>query len=246
MITEPVLLPPRGRLRPTGRVDYIEHYYRGCLAVPLRQRLRWAREALPTGHCGSLLEIGYGSGVFFYEAVRHADQVLGIDVHPWADDVRRSCSVDGIAVTTIQGDGCAIPLADSSIDVVVIISALEFMDDPTRCLRESIRLIRPGGRVIAVTARAHTWSDAVWRALAGGHPEAEFRGGRERVAQALASAERRRVGVRIGRYPRPRPLPRALAPYELVVIEHPSRRRDRRARPRAGDAALGVDVQRAM
>jgi SAM-dependent methyltransferase len=245
-MTKPVLLPPRGRLRPTGRVDYIEHYYGGCLAVALRRRLRWAREALPSGHCDSLLEIGYGSGVFFYEATRHADHVLGIDVHPWADDVRRSCGVDGIAVTTIRGDGCAVPLADGSIDVVVIISALEFMNDPTRCLRESFRLIHPGGRVVAVTARAHPWSDRLWRALAGGDPEKEFRGGRERVERALATAERRRVGVRIGRYPRPRPLPRALAPYDLVVIELPARRPDRRARPRTGDSSHGVDLRPAV
>jgi SAM-dependent methyltransferase len=243
---KPILLPPRGRLHPTGRVDYIERYYGGCLAVALRRRLRWAREALPTGRCDSLLEIGYGSGVFFYEAARHADHVLGIDVHPWGDNVRRSCGVDGIAVTTIQGDGCAVPLADNSIDVVVIISALEFMDDPTRCLRESFRLIRPGGRVVAVTARAHAWSDTLWRALAGGHPEEEFRGGRERVERALATAERRQIGVRIGRYPRPRPLPRFVAPYELVVIELPRPRPDRRARPRTGGAPQGVDLQQAV
>lgn len=238
MISAPVILPPRGRLHPTGRVDFIERYYRGWLAVPLRRRLRWVREALPAQPCDALLEIGYGSGVFFYEEARHANLVLGVDVHPWADDVRRSCGVDGVAVTTIQGDGCAVPLADNSIDVVVIISALEFMEDPTRCLRESFRLLRPGGRLVAVTCRVHAWSDALWHALAGGHPEADFRGGRERVEQALALAERRRIGVRIERHPRPRPLPRAVAPYELVVIEHPRGRFDRRARPRSCNATV--------
>ena len=226
-----VLLPPRGHLRATGSVDYIDHYYRGALGLALRERLRWVREALPHEGCTRLLEIGYGSGVFFYEAVRHADLVIGVDIHPWGADVQRRCAADGVKVTTIQGDGCMLPLAASSVDVIVMISMLEFPDDPVHCLRESLRVLRPGGRIIAVTPRIHAWSDALWGAISGIDPEAEFHGGRQRVERALIDAERRLGGVVIERYPRPRPLPRALAPYDLVVIRQRPRR-DRRSTPR--------------
>jgi SAM-dependent methyltransferase len=226
-----LLLPPRGHLRSTGSVDYIDHYYGGVLGLALRERLDWVREALPPEGCARLLEIGYGSGVFFYEAVRHADHVIGVDVHPSAADVQRRCAADGVKVTTMQADGCVLPLAASSIDVIVMISMLEFADDPVRCLRESLRVLRPGGRIIAVTPRIHAWSDALWGAFAGTDPEAEFHGGRQRVERALVDAERRLGGVEIEHYPRPRPLPRALAPYDLVIIRQ-KERSDRRSTPR--------------
>jgi SAM-dependent methyltransferase len=226
-----MLLPPRGHLRPTSSIDYIDRYYGGPLALALRERLRWVLTALPRKRCARLLEIGYGSGVFFYEAVQHADLVFGVEIHPHGADVRQRCAADDVGVTLIQGDGCVLPLADSSIDVIVMISALEFMDDPVHCLRESFRLLRPGGRIVAVTPRTHAWSDALWSAIAGTDPEAEFRGGRQRVEKALADGERRLGGLVIERYPRPRPLPRAVAPYDLVVIRQRDRR-DRRSTPR--------------
>jgi SAM-dependent methyltransferase len=229
--TAALLLPPRGHLRPTGSYDYIDRYYHGVLGLTLRERLQWVRAALPPEGCARLLEIGYGSGVFFYEAVRHADFVLGADIHPCGADVQQRCAADGVRVTTIQGDGCALPLAARSIDVIVLISVLEFMDDPVRCLRESLRILRPGGRIIAVTPRIHAWSDALWGAFAGTDPEAEFRGGRQRVERALVDVERRHGGAVIERYPRPRPLPRAVAPYDLIVIRARARP-DRRSTPR--------------
>jgi SAM-dependent methyltransferase len=237
-----LLLPPRGHLRATGSVDYIDRYYRGVLGLALRERLRWVRAVLPREGCARLLEIGYGSGVFFYEAARHADRVFGVDIHPWAGDVRRRCAADGVRVTTIQGDGCVLPFAASSIDVIVMISVLEFTDDPVHCLRESLRVLRPGGRIVAVTPRIHAWSDALWGAFAGTDPEAEFRGGRQRVERALVDAERRLGGVVIERYPRPRPLPRALAPYELVVVRQRARP-DRRSTPRNTHVDAHVDAQ---
>ena len=229
-----MLLPPRGHLRSTGSVDYIDRYYGGPLALALRQRLRWVLAALPRERCARLLEIGYGSGVFFYEAVRHADLVLGLEIHPHGADVRQRCAADGVRVTLTQGDGCVLPLADSSIDVIVIISALEFMDDPVQCLRESFRVLRPDGRIIAVTPRIHAWSDALWGAVAGTDPEAEFCGGRQRAERALADGERRLGGVVIKHYPRPRPLPRAVAPMTSSLFV--------RARAPTGARGRGVHI----
>ncbi len=236
-----MVLPPRGHLCPTGDVDYIDHYYDGVMGLALRERLRWVTSVLPPEGCARLLEIGYGSGVFFYEAGRHADVVLGIDVHPSGADVEKRCAADGVAAKTIRSDGCTLPFAAGSIDVVVVISALEFMDDPVLCLRESLRVLRPGGRIIAVTPRVHAWSDALWSTFAGTDPEAEFRGGRQRVQAALADVERRHGGVEVECHPRPQPLPRALAPYDLVVI-HAKPRHDRRSTPRDAGIVLPEQV----
>jgi SAM-dependent methyltransferase len=202
----------------TGPVDFVDRYYTGGAGWMLRQRLRWVRDALPP-NCYSVLEIGYGSGIFFYELSRHAGTVVGIDVHSRGAAVVGDCAMDGITVAAAQGSGMALPFADGSFDAVVIISALEFMSDPAACLHESVRVTHPLGRVLAVIPRAHAWADAAWRVMSGVDPEVDFQGGRERVAGALADPM-----LWVTRFPRPQGLPRALAPYDLVVL-----RPDRRA-----------------
>jgi SAM-dependent methyltransferase len=213
-------LPERGHLPVTGPVDFVTRYYSGGAGWMLRQRLRWVRDWLPSGR-DAVLEIGYGSGIFFQELARHARMLVGIDVHSRGAAVVRSYGSNGISVMAAQATGEALPFADGIFDAVVIISALEFMPDPSACLYESLRVTRTGGCVLAVIPRMHVWTDAVWRVLSGVDPEVDFQGGRQRVAHALADPM-----LPVTRYPRPRGLPRAIAPYDLIVL-HPELRPDR-------------------
>lgn len=229
-------LPVRGHLQGTGPVDFVDHYYTGGAGWMLRQRLRWVRDALPKG-CETVLEIGYGSGIFFYELSRHARTVVGIDVHDRGAEVVTDCAEDGVRAVAARASGMALPFADASFDAVVIISALEFMSDPRLCLHESVRVARPNGRVIAVTPRIHAWADAAWRVMSGADPEADFQGGRERVQHALADP-----ALWVTRHARPRGLPRSLAPYDLVVLR-PDRRVTQKPLGRAG-ANVNVDRRR--
>ncbi len=209
-------LPLPGRLSATGPVDFVEQYYSGAAGYMLRQRLRWVRDEMP--RCESVLEIGYGSGIFFYELARHARTVVGVDVHRSGADVVKYCSADRLTVNVAQASGMALPFADGSFDCVVIVSALEFMSDPELCLHEAVRVTRSGGRVLAVIPRIHAWADAVWRVISGVDPEVDFQGGRERVDRALADPT-----LWVTRDARPRHLPRSIAPYDLVTLR-PNRR----------------------
>jgi SAM-dependent methyltransferase len=193
-------------------VDFVEQYYSGAAGWMLRQRLHWVVAQLPMG-CDAVLEIGYGSGVFLYELARHARTLVGVDVHRYGGSVRRRCALDGVTVMPARATGSALPFADGSFDAVVLVSALEFIPDPASCLRESLRVVRAGGRVIAVSPRMHHWADAVWRAISGADPEVDFQGGRERVAQALADPT-----LPVAHHPRPWPLPNVIAPYDVVVL----------------------------
>ncbi len=215
--TEPVLhgdlvLPPPGHLPQTGPVDYVDHYYGGGMGMVLRERLRWVRDALPAS-VGSVLEIGYGSGVFMYTLASRAKTLFGIDIHAHGAAVSRQLDQDGIHLTAAQGSGMTLPYRNGAFDAVVIVSALEFMDDPKACLVESLRVTRPGGRVVCVTPRILRWADALYRTLVGIDPETDFKGGRQRVQRALAD-----LPDHPERHPRPRRLPSPLAPYELVLL----------------------------
>jgi SAM-dependent methyltransferase len=212
-IPKSIELPARGHLRRTSEVDFVDHYYQGGMGWVLRERLRWVEAALPRRPVDALLEIGYGSGVFMYTLARHARALYGIDIHAHGSIVRDRLGESDIDLSAARASGMVLPFRDASFDAVVIVSALEFMDDPRSCLIEARRVTRAGGRVICVTPRILAWADAVYRVLTGIDPESDFRGGRHRVQAALAS-----LPFPLRRRPRPRPLPSALAPYELVVI----------------------------
>lgn len=209
-------LPDPGRLRRTGDVDSVNQYYEGGIGWVLRQRLRWVRDALPE-QLGSVLEVGYGSGIFFYELSRRARRLVGIDIHPHAAGIRDDLASDGLQPELMQASGMALPFRDSVFDAVVIVSALEFMSDPAACLSESLRVLRPGGRLVAVTPRVLAWADWLYHQLSGIDAEQDFRGGRQRVQAAIADR-----ALHAERHPRPAPLPRGLAPYELVVVTRPA------------------------
>lgn len=204
-------LPARGHLRRTSEVDYVDHYYEGGMGWVLRERLRWVEHVLPRTSVDAILEIGYGSGVFMYTLAPRARALFGIDIHAYGGMVRDRLRENDIALAATQGSGMSLPYRDASFDAVVIVSALEFMDDPGACLAESLRVTRVGGRVVCVTPRVLPWADAVYRALVGVDPESDFRGGRQRVQRALADLD-------ADRRPRPRPFPMMLAPYELVLL----------------------------
>ena len=210
-IPKSVELPARGHLRRTSEVDFVDHYYRGGMGWVLRERLGWVEAALPRTPVDAILEIGYGSGVFMYTLARHARSLFGVDIHDHGGSVRDRLVENDIDLRAARGSGMALPFRDASFDAVVIVSALEFMDNPAACFAESLRVTRPGGRVVCVTPRVLSWADAVYRVLTGIDPESDFRGGRQRVQRALD-------GLDADRRPRPFPFPKPLAPYELVVL----------------------------
>lgn len=211
-----IRFPRRGWLPTTGPVDWIAQYHTPGIGFVLRRRLSWVASMLPR-RPGAVLEIGYGSGVFQYEIARRARRSVGIDVHTAAATVRAQLAKDGVDAALLRGSGVSLPFRDASFDAVVVISALEFMPDPAACLREARRVLRPGGRFVCLRPRQLRWADAVFHALTGSPPEAEFVGGRARVQQAI-----RTQAPEARRLLRPVGIPRFLAPYELLVFDVPA------------------------
>lgn len=57
----------------------------------------------------------------------------------------------------VAADACRLPVADASFDVVVLSALLEHVVAPRVCIEEAVRVLRPGGRVIAYVP----WDNAV-------------------------------------------------------------------------------------
>ncbi len=99
----------------------------------------------------SALDVGTGTGNYACELAQQGLQVVGRDPSEamLAEARRKPCDV-----TWEQGMAEELPYADGRFDLVLSVTALEFMDDPEQALAEMVRVTRPGGRVVIGTLNA--------------------------------------------------------------------------------------------
>ena len=104
-----------------------------------RALLEWLLNHFPSAQ--SVLEVGCGTGHFTSWLATRSLKVIGLDRSPGvlAEMQRRSGRIPGIL-----GDAHRLPFGDGTIDLVLYVTALEFLEDPTRSLAESLRVARQG------------------------------------------------------------------------------------------------------
>ena len=94
-----------------------------------------------------LLDIGSGRGVFLWPLLDAFSwlPVLALDRNPQRIEDIHAVRRGGIArLTALVGDGCRVPLADKSVDVVTILEVLEHLPQPARAVGEAVRVARRG------------------------------------------------------------------------------------------------------
>lgn len=129
--------------------------------VPGRSWAAWARAL---GHLLPPLDvadIGCGEGYLTIEAARWARTVVGIDR---SDEVleRAKALAARRRVANVEwkkGDLTRLPLRDDSVDVGLLSQSLHHASDPERAIAETVRVLRPGGRLLLLDLRDH---DQAW------------------------------------------------------------------------------------
>lgn len=102
----------------------------------------------------SVLEIGYGNGMFFQKIISTYPrvQVSGIDYSPTmfaeATDTNRSLIREG-KLELLQGSSDRLPFPANHFDHLFCINVIYFWDDPLSHLKELERVLKPGGRFYA-------------------------------------------------------------------------------------------------
>lgn len=125
--------------------------------VPGRSWAAWARAL---GHMLPALrvaDLGCGEGYLTIEASRWASRVIAIDRSPAVlARARALASRRGVHnVIWRRGEIERVPIRDASVDVVLLSQALHHADDPLAALREAVRILVPGGRLLILDLREH-------------------------------------------------------------------------------------------
>src|SRR5262249_49139750 len=116
---------------------------------------RWIPKLLEfTKHSGeTLLGLGHGLGTDWAQYARHGARV--VVASPSASQlelVRRHFDLRGLAGGLLQAGTGRLPLEAASIDVALLSSLSHGIDDLTGMVSEVFRVLRPGGKVLAVTS----------------------------------------------------------------------------------------------
>ena len=99
-----------------------------------------------------LLDVGCGTCFYFPLLARHAERLLGVDVCiPMLDAAQELIESKGLTNCEVrESSAMQLPFADQSIDVVHSWDFLHHVPDVSLALSEVFRVLKPGGRYVAV------------------------------------------------------------------------------------------------
>lgn len=114
-----------------------------------------ARSALPLLETGDVLDIASGDGVLAELLAPHAHRYVCIDasarvVGAATERLRRYRNVE-----VREADMHALPFADGTFDLVVLMHALTYAAKPAQAVTEAARVLRPGGRLLLSSLARH-------------------------------------------------------------------------------------------
>lgn len=96
---------------------------------------------------GKLLDVGCGGGRFMSRMRRLGWEVEGIDF----DEKATSKITRRYGMKTYTGDLLSCKLPSASYDAITMSHAIEHLFDPKKSLKECMRLLRPGGKLVVTT-----------------------------------------------------------------------------------------------
>ena len=178
-------LLPKERLIRTSDVDHADWNYTPVLSYVMRKRFELVRKLMPAARVDRLLEIGFGSGVFMPELASRCRELYGIDVHPRVEEVEKRLISEGVRASLSQQDAAHMDYPDRFFDLIVCVSALEFIQDIDGAARQAARVLKPRGRLIGVTPVKSRVLDTVLHVATGADPAKDYGDRRERVLPSL-------------------------------------------------------------
>lgn len=112
-----------------------------------RERLLSNLRGVPPG--GSVLDVGCGPALLAITAARCGWKAYGCDSSPeMLRHAHENAKTSGADVTFCQCDAAALSFADETFDAVISRNVLWNLPHPERALKEWMRVLKPGGRLL--------------------------------------------------------------------------------------------------
>lgn len=129
------------------------------LGGDVSRRRRMAFDALHLTEGDTVVDIGCGNGLLTEEiarAVGASGRVIGIDpsAEMRAPAIQRCAGFAGVEI--MEGCAASIALEDGEADKTVAVQVLEYLSDIPAAMQEAYRILRPGGRFVAVDTGCKT------------------------------------------------------------------------------------------
>jgi SAM-dependent methyltransferase len=163
-LSEPSSVPPADEHAEPYSLQWflnIENHRHGRSGRWIPRLLEFAK------HSGErLLGLGNGLGTDWLQYARHgADVVVCSASVEQLSLIRRNFELRGLGGRFLHASPTNLPLETDSIDVACISSLLAEVPDPVAVVREVYRVLKPGGKVLAVTGARYDidfWFNAVF------------------------------------------------------------------------------------
>ena len=125
-----------------------------CMSFPFLEKYR--KEVL-SGVVGSVLEIGFGSGLNLPHYPPSICEITAVDVNPGMNSLARK-RIERSPITVDQHtlNGEQLPMEDESFDCVVSAWTLCSIANVDQALAEIKRVLKPGGQLLFIE---HGWSE---------------------------------------------------------------------------------------
>ncbi len=117
----------------------------------------------------TVADLGCGTGALAAELAARVRKVIAVDRSAAMLRAARRRLARAGTVELQEARLEALPVADASCDAAVVSLVLAYLEDPGPALREAVRILRPGGRLVVVEAARHG-DDALRRRMGQVHP----------------------------------------------------------------------------
>jgi len=110
----------------------------------------------------TIADLGAGEGLISQLLARRAERVWCIDNSPRMVEVGTELAAkNGFANLAYKlGDIEAVPLPDVSVDLAILSQALHHAQHPQKAVSEAFRILKPGGQILVLDLKAHTFEKA--------------------------------------------------------------------------------------
>lgn len=146
-------LPKKQNVRTDNPENPLQRYYQPFIRYFYIKRLKMVLNLLKhqNKQYGKILEIGYGSGIFFPELSKICEKLYGLEVFPEAKkEAEQMMEKENIQAELTTGSVTKMPFTDNFFDATICVSALEHLhpNEMEEAISEVKRVTKNNGLVI--------------------------------------------------------------------------------------------------